>query len=158
LTHKYQLLLQWTGNLGSGTSAYQSYTRDHLVVINGKDDMLLSSDPAFRGDKKRHNPEELLLASLSSCHMLWFLHLCADAGITVIAYEDHPQGLMDMNIDGSGQFRQVILHPFVTITDGSRVGELEAMHHRVHDMCFIARSVNFPVTCKATETVRPENG
>jgi organic hydroperoxide reductase OsmC/OhrA len=156
--HNYRLNLRWTGNLGSGTSDYRAYSRNHVVEANGKSDVVLSSDPTFRGDRSKHNPEELLLASLSSCHMLWFLHLCADAGIVVLAYEDQPHGVMDMNPDGSGQFREVTLHPSVTISDDSRVAELEALHNRAHDMCFIARSVNFSVKCKSTETARPEIG
>lgn len=154
--HSYQLRVRWTGNLGTGTSNYRTYSRDHIVEVFGKPDLLLSSDPAFRGDKARHNPEEMLVASLSSCHMLWFLHLCSDAGIEVVDYEDEAQGVMDMNQDGSGQFREVTLCPKVIITDSNRLAELDELHHRAHGMCFIARSVNFSVICEATGIAQPE--
>jgi organic hydroperoxide reductase OsmC/OhrA len=156
--HNYKISLRWTGNLGSGTSDYRTYTRDHIVVADGKPDILLSSDPSFWGDKSRHNPEELLVTSLSSCHMLWFLHLCSDTGIVVLAYEDQAEGVMDMNPDGSGQFREVTLHPTVTVTDSRRLAELDELHRNAHKMCFIARSVNFPVRCEANGSVQPETG
>lgn len=157
-SHTYSMRLQWTGNLGSGTSDYRSYSRDHVIVTDGKPDVLLSSDPSFRGDKARYNPEEMLVASLSSCHMLWFLHLCADAGIVVTNYEDLAEGVMTMNPNGSGQFASVTLRPSVSITDKGRLPDLDALHHNAHDMCFIARSMNFPVICKATGIARPGTG
>jgi len=156
MIHEYKTHLKWTGNLGSGTSDYRAYSRDHIVGVVDKPDILLSSDPSFRGDKSRHNPEELLVTSLSSCHMLWFLHLCSDTGIIVLAYEDQAEGVMDMNPDGSGQFREVTLHPTVTITDKNRLAELDELHRNAHKMCFIARSVNFAVLCQANGTVQPE--
>jgi organic hydroperoxide reductase OsmC/OhrA len=139
----------WTGNRGTGTSSYRAYGRDHNISAAGKSAAIAaSSAPVFRGDADRYNPEELLVAALSSCHMLAFLHLCADAGISVTAYRDEAEGTMVMNDDGSGQFREVTLHPVVTITDAARAGELETLHHRAHELCFIARSVNFPVRCE----------
>ncbi|MEQ8417542.1 MAG: OsmC family protein [Imperialibacter sp.] len=144
-THHYQSTIRWTGNKGTGTSGYRDYERSHTVSIDGKPDILTSSDPSFRGDKSRHNPEELFLSSLSSCHMLWFLHLCSDAGIVVTAYEDHAEGTMEENPDGSGQFSDVLLKPVVTITDATRADETQRLHHKANQMCFIARSVNFPV-------------
>jgi organic hydroperoxide reductase OsmC/OhrA len=144
-THHYQSIIRWTGNKGTGTSGYRDYERSHTVSIDGKPDILTSSDPSFRGDKSRHNPEELFLSSLSSCHMLWFLHLCSDAGIVVTAYEDHAEGTMEENPDGSGQFSGVLLKPAVTITDATRADEAQKLHHKANQMCFIARSVNFKV-------------
>lgn len=107
--------------------------------------MPASSDPMFRGDPARYNPEELLVSALSSCHMLALLHLCADAGIVVTAYEDHAEGELALNADGSGEFKRVTLRPRMTITDSSRIPEAVALHGRAHSLCFIARSVNFPV-------------
>lgn len=144
--HTYQLNLKWVGNTGTGTSSYGGYSRNHDVTGDGKSaPVLLSSDPKFRGDSNRYNPEELLVASLSSCHMLWFLHLCSDAGLVVIEYEDQPVGRMVENTDGSGEFTSVTLRPRVRLADPSREVELDSIHHRVHEMCFIARSVRFPV-------------
>ncbi len=146
--HAYDARVVWTGNLGSGTSARRAYSRDHELRFEGKESVHGSSDAAFHGDKGRCNPEELLVASLSACHMLWFLHLCADAGIVVTAYEDDASGTMLEESDGGGRFSEVVLRPRVTVTDGARDGSLDAIHHRAHALCFIARSVNFPVRCE----------
>lgn len=143
--HQYQTALIWTGNTGKGTKSYRDYERSHTISIAGKADILASSDPSFRGDKSRYNPEELLVASLSSCHMLWYLHLCSDAGIIVTSYEDTATGTMEENQDGSGQFTQVVLRPVVVITDSTKAGLARDLHHQAHQMCFISRSCNFPV-------------
>jgi organic hydroperoxide reductase OsmC/OhrA len=137
--------MSWTGNDGAGTADYRSYRRDHVYWVEGKPEIPGSSDPQFRGDATRYNPEELLVASLSSCHMLWYLHLCALNGVTVVAYEDNALGVMQENPDGSGQFVRVDLRPTVTITAGSDAKKAEELHHEAHKLCFIARSVKFPV-------------
>jgi organic hydroperoxide reductase OsmC/OhrA len=144
--HHYRITTTWTGNLGTGTSDYRAYSRDHEITIAGKSAPLAgSSDAAFRGDPARYTPEELLVASLSACHMLWFLHLCADAGIVVTEYEDAASGAMSENADGSGEFTSVILRPRAVITDFARIADASALHARAHELCFIARSVNFPM-------------
>lgn len=146
--HQFKVTTTWTGNRGTGTSSYRAYGRDHQITSHGKAAPIpASSSPVFRGDKDRYNPEELLIAALSSCHMLWFLHLCADAGIVVLDYRDDAGGTMDMNADGSGQFSEVVLRPAVRVADATRTPELPALHERAHHLCFIARSVNFPVRC-----------
>ncbi|HXA63542.1 MAG TPA: OsmC family protein [Bryobacteraceae bacterium] len=148
--HRYQIQTTWTGNTGQGTAGYRAYKRDHEIFAAGKTAPIPgSSDAAFRGDPARYNPEELLVSALSSCHMLWMLHLCADAGITVTAYSDQACGVMAEDSDGSGRFTEVTLHPVMTITDGRRIMETEALHAKAHHMCFIANSVNFPVRCPA---------
>ena len=144
--HQYRITTTWTGNLGTGTSDYRAYSRNHEIKILGKRAPIPgSSDQAFRGDPARYTPEELLVASLSTCHMLWYLHLCADAGIAVIEYEDAATGSMAEHPDGSGEFTSVVLRPHAVITDSARIPDATALHHRAHDLCFIARSVNFPV-------------
>lgn len=144
--HHYKIQNTWTGNLGSGTSTYRSYSRNHELTGERKSAPIAgSSDPVFRGESSRYNPEELLLAALSACHMLALLHLCADAGITVTEYVDEAAGEMAENPDGSGQFTRVVLHPRMVITDASRIEDAKNLHHRAHELCFIARSVNFPV-------------
>lgn len=149
-THEFKTSLVWTGNRGTGTSSYRAYGREHDLSSPGKSAAIAaSSSPVFRGNADRYNPEELVVAALSSCHMLAFLHLCADAGITVTAYTDDAEGTLAMNADGSGQFTGAVLHPRVTIEQHERYGELEHLHERTHEMCFIARSVNFPVRCEA---------
>ena len=143
--HTYQCEIEWTGNDGQGTKTYTSYRRDHTIKVEGKPPIPSSSDPSFRGDKSRYNPEELLVASLSSCHMLWYLHLCAVNKITVLEYRDSAEGLMRENQDGSGEFVSVTLKPQVRIAEKDNVDAAARLHHQAHSLCFISRSVNFPV-------------
>ena len=143
--HKYKLTITWTGNNGQGTSDYRTYSRNHELLIDGKPTLLCSSDPAFRGDTTRHNPEELFLASLSSCHMLWFLHLCADAGVVVTDYTDNATGIMDETANGGGRFREVTLYPSVTVTESSMIETANGLHEKANQLCFIANSCNFPI-------------
>ncbi|MFK5996498.1 MAG: OsmC family protein [Rhodobacterales bacterium] len=148
-THSYVVDIEWVGNLGKGTEEYTGYERDHVIRAKGKADIAGSADPAFRGDKTRWNPEEMLLASVATCHKLWYLHLCTDAGIVVTDYRDHAIGEMEMNADGSGQFSGVLLSPVVTIAAGG--AELaKQLHGKVGALCFVARSVNFPIKHDAT--------
>jgi len=147
--HHYTLKVSWTGNKGSGTSGYTAYNRDHLVSLNGKPDIEASSDTAFRGDASRYNPEEFLLASLSGCHMLWFLHLCADNGIIVTDYVDKPNGIMAEYKTGGGCFKEVVLNPVVTVAEEYMAAMLDELHLKAHSFCFIANSMNFPVTHNA---------
>jgi organic hydroperoxide reductase OsmC/OhrA len=144
--HLYQVTNVWTGNLGSGTSAYRSYSRNHELSGPAKFAPIAgSSDPLFRGDPSRYNPEELLVGALSACHMLWVLHLCADAGIVVTGYTDEALGEMDEHEDGSAEFTRVVLRPRMTLADPGRAVEAISIHHRAHQVCGLARSVNFPV-------------
>ncbi|HWJ85946.1 MAG TPA: OsmC family protein [Cellulomonas sp.] len=151
--HTYSADITWTGAGSLGTATYTSYSRDHEVRIGSKPPLLGSSDPAFRGDPSRFCPEELLVAALAQCHMLWFLHLAASAGVTVLGYEDSGTGTMRVEGAGHGQFTDVVLRPRVTIapgavgTDGEAVNDadLAQLHRKAHEHCFIARSVNFPV-------------
>jgi len=151
--HTYKATVTWTGNLGTGTSDYKAYSRDHIISGSDKKDIEGSSDPSFRGDKTRYSPEDLLLDALSACHMLWYLHLCAVNGVIVTAYEDHSTATMAENADGSGQFTAAILNPHVTVQDESMRSKADALHHEAHKLCFIARSVNFPVHLNPTASV-----
>ena len=143
--HHYSLTVQWTGNLGEGTSSYRGYSRDHDVLIPGLPVLPGSADPTFHGDRSRYNPEQLLLAALAQCHMLSFLHVAVRHGVVVTDYRDEATGLMRLNRDGSGQFESVTLHPRVTLADPAHAGLAGQMHHEANQVCFIARSVNFPV-------------
>lgn len=143
--HNYQVRIEWTGNRGEGTAHYLAYGRDHTIKINGKADLAASADPMFRGDSSRHNPEELLVAALSACHMLWYLHLCADAGIVVESYEDDAEGAMELDADGGGRFTEVLLKPRVKIKTPEKKALAESLHDEAHRKCFIANSCNFPV-------------
>ena len=144
-THSYEIALEWIGDRGSGTSRYDAYDRAHLLTAPGKPDIPGSSDPHFRGDPARWNPEELLLASLSACHQLWYLHLCAVHKVTVVGYRDRATGEMAEHADGSGEFVRVVLRPDVTIAPGSDAEAAQRLHHEAGQLCFIARSMNFPV-------------
>ena len=150
--HTYRARVTWTGNQGSGTANYRGYSRAHEISAPGKPAIAGSSDPASRGDAARWNPEELLLAAASACHKLWYLALCAQAGIVVISYEDDAEGFMAEEADGAGQFTSIVLQPKVTLAAGANVEAAEKLHHKAHEMCFIARSLNFPIE------VRPVTG
>ncbi|MDA3626865.1 OsmC family protein [Saccharopolyspora oryzae] len=151
--HGYQVEVVWTGNTGQGTSSYRSYERTHEVRADGKDAIGASADPVFLGDADRYNPEELLVASLSQCHMLWFLHLAADSGVVVTGYHDQARGILTENPDGTGQFESVELTPLVTVSDRASVDVAEALHERAHELCYIAKAVNFPVNCTPTTRI-----
>jgi organic hydroperoxide reductase OsmC/OhrA len=143
--HQYQTNLVWAGNKGSGTIDYRSYDRSYVISIDHKPDIYGSSDSAYLGDKSRHNPEDLLVSALSSCHMLWYLHLCSENGIIVLDYKDRATGKMTLNPDGSGQFTEVVLHPMVTISEAADREKANALHDQANNLCFIAKSCNFPV-------------
>ena len=149
--HLYRVLVEWTGNQGTGTSGYNDYARAHDISVTGADRPSIpgSSDPAFRGDAARWNPEDLLVGSISACHKLWYLHLCAMAGLVVIAYRDEAIGIMEEDASGSGRFTQVTLHPVVTLAAGGDAEKAAGLHQKAHAMCFIANSLNFPVYCEA---------
>ena len=153
--HHYRVDVEWTGNLGTGTDGYRNYSRDHVIRIAGKAELAGSSDPAFRGDASRHNPEDMLVAALSTCHMLSYLHMATVAGVVVTAYTDVAEGTMATEGDG-GRFVEVVLHPVVTISAASDPGKAEAAHAAAHHACFIANSVNFPVRCEPRIVVSRE--
>lgn len=142
--HHYAVAIEWTGNRGTGTSGYRAYGRDHVVRSTGKHDISGSSDRAFFGDTERWNPEELLLAALTQCHMLSYLHVAASHGIVVVRYTDDASGTMDQTPDGGGHFTSALLRPIVTIAAGDGQLALD-LHHEASTKCFIANSVNFPV-------------
>jgi organic hydroperoxide reductase OsmC/OhrA len=153
--HRYALTVRWTGNLGGGTASYRGYSRDHDVEIPGLPVLQGSADPTFHGDRSRYNPEQLLLAALSQCHMLSFLHVAVKHGVVVTAYEDRAEGLMRTNRDGSGQFESVTLKPRVSLASPAAPDLLEELHAEANKVCFIARSVNFPVLHEPTAAVEP---
>jgi organic hydroperoxide reductase OsmC/OhrA len=151
--HHYTATIKWTGNKGTGTYNYRNYERSHQIIIENKSDILASSDPAFRGDQTKHNPEDLLVSSLSSCHLLWYLHLCSEAGVIVTDYIDNATGIMLETANGGGQFSEVTLNPIVTITEQSMVDKANELHKKANELCFIANSVNFPVRHNPTAKI-----
>jgi organic hydroperoxide reductase OsmC/OhrA len=155
--HLYKSTIKWTGNTGSGTVNYRDYERSHSIHIENKPVILGSSDSAFRGDKTKHNPEDLLVSSLSACHMLWYLHLCSEAGVIVVDYIDHATGTMVETENGGGKFKEVTLNPILTVADKSMVEKATELHQKANELCFIANSVNFPVHHKPTIKVISNN-
>ncbi len=143
--HNYTTTIKWTGNKGKGTSDYRSFERSHIISIDNRPDILCSSDPAFLGDKTKYNPEELLLSALSSCHMLWYLHLCAESNIIVTKYLDNATGIMIEKSNGSGCFSEVTLNPIVIVTESLMIEKAIELHKKANELCFIANSVNFKV-------------
>lgn len=154
--HQYSATIEWTGNKGTGTDGYSNYERSHQIIIDDKTAISCSSDPAFRGDKTKHNPEELLVSSLSSCHMLWYLHLCAEAGIVVTNYIDSATGTMVKTSNGGGKFTEVTLHPSVTVTEERMIVKATALHKKANELCFIANSVNFRVRHHPTTNIQQQ--
>ena len=143
--HQYQSTVTWTGNRGSGTLDYRAYDRNFLVRIEGKPDIEGSSDSVFNGDKSVHNPEDMLLSAVASCHMLWYLHLCSENEIIVLEYTDYAIGEMKEEKDGSGRFESITLQPEIVINDEKNIVKAKALHAEANKMCFIANSLNFPV-------------
>jgi organic hydroperoxide reductase OsmC/OhrA len=152
--HHYALSVKWTGNKGEGTANYRAYERSYLIAIENKVSIKGSSDPAFRGDATMHNPEELFVASIATCHMLWYLHLCADAGIVVTDYLDKATGAMTETANGGGRFTEVVLHPTVTITNEAMLEKATVLHHKANELCYIANSCNFPILHEPVFIVR----
>lgn len=146
--HRYETRVVWEGD----TSGYTAYARDYRLVIDGKPDLPGSADPAFRGDPAKHNPEDLLVGALSACHMLFYLSLCAKAGIRVLKYVDDAVGTMGIDAGGGGRFTEVVLHPAVTIVEGGDVALAEQLHERAHELCFIANSCSMPIRHEPTIT------
>jgi len=142
--HHYKVNIHWTGNKGKGTSSYTEYERSHEIFVNDKPFIVASSDPAFRGDREKYNPEELLLASVASCHMLWYLHLCSDHKIIVTSYSDMAEAVMEEN-EAGGKFKSIVLKPEVSIADGQYAELAILLHEKANEKCFIANSLNFPV-------------
>ncbi|SDH41655.1 OsmC family protein [Microbacterium pygmaeum] len=151
--HTYRLHASWTGDRGTGTSGYRDYDRAVTIRIDGKPDLHASSDKPFRGDPTRWNPEDLLLAALSECHLLSYLHACVQAGVVVTSYDDDATGVMVEDGRGGGAFREVVLHPVVTVAETSMLEAAAAAHAQAHEWCFIANSVNFPVRHEPTISV-----
>lgn len=147
--HDFNATIRWTGNLGQGTAHYKAYTRDWSLESPGKPAIACSNDPMLGGNLALYNPEDMLIAALSSCHMLWFLHLASDAGLTVHSYEDTPIGTGESLPDGTGRFVSALLQPKIGVLTGTDTDLADAVHGRIHNHCFIARSVNFPITVRA---------
>ena len=153
--HRYEVEVAWTGNTGEGTRTYRSYRRDHDILAEGRPPIPGTSDPLFRGDKTRWNPEQLLIGALSACHQLWYLHLCSENGVVVSAYEDHASGIMLDDRTAGGRFVQAVLRPRVTVRPGGDEALALRLHAEAHARCFIANSLNFPVEIQPSVELEP---
>lgn len=151
--HNYKLTAKWTGNKGDGTKNVRTYDRSHTISIQGKPDLFLTTDNTAVGDKSKLNPEDLLVSALSSCHMLSYLYLCSMEGVVITSYLDNATGIMIENESGGGKFKEVTLNPIVSVTEESMVEKAIALHHKAHEICYIANSVNFEVKCNPTCTI-----
>lgn len=145
MAHDYTSRVVWTGNRGEGTAQYQGYDRTWDIAVPGKPVVHCSNDPLLGGDPAKMNPEDLLLSALAACHMLWFLHYAAENGIVVTGYEDDPLGRGEIGRGGAGRFLEAVLRPVIRVRSGADLALAEALHHRIGQVCFIARSVAFPV-------------
>jgi organic hydroperoxide reductase OsmC/OhrA len=143
--HEYAARVRWTGNRGAGTAGYAAYGRRYDVLVDGKPDLAGSAHAAFRGDADRHDPEDLFLASISACHMLSYLALCARGGVRVTSYEDHARGTLALHPGGGGRFEEVVLRPAVTVADAETAVHAERLHDAAHGLCFIAGSCSVPI-------------
>jgi organic hydroperoxide reductase OsmC/OhrA len=152
--HRYAVTVRWTGNRGEGTATYRGYSRDHDIEVPGLPVLKGSADPTFHGDRTRYNPEQLLLTALSQCHMLSFLHVAVKHGVVVTAYQDRAEAVMRTNRDGSGEFESATLRPEVTVASAVVPALMEQLHEEANKVCFIARSVNFPVLHEPAVSVR----
>ena len=148
--HPYGCTIEWTGDRGEGTLRYRGYDRTWDVITPGKPVIHCSNDPLLGGDPTLHNPEDLLIASLSACHMLWYLHLASNAGIVVRGYRDEPEAIGETSADGAGRFLRATLRPAIRVAAGADLAQADAIHLEVHKFCFIARSVNFPISYAAS--------
>lgn len=148
--HKYKLTAVWTGNLGNGTKNVRTYDRSHTVTIQGKPALLLTTDHPIHGDKSKLNPEDLLVSAISSCHMLSYLYVCSLEGIVITSYMDNATGIMLEKASGGGNFKEVTLNPVFYVADESMVEKAMELHHKAHEICYIANSVNFEVKCNPT--------
>lgn len=155
MAHEYHSRIVWTGNRGQGTAGYRSYDRTWDVAIPGKAAIHCSNDPLLGGDPSKMNPEDLLISALSACHMLWYLHYASDAGIVVTQYEDAPLGIGEVTKGGAGRFTRAILRPHVTVKEGTNIEAATVIHDRIHDVCFIARSVSFPISYEPSYAFTP---
>jgi organic hydroperoxide reductase OsmC/OhrA len=152
-THEYATRVIWEGNLGAGTAEYAGYSRKYRMVVAGKPDLAGTADPAFRGERDTHNPEDLFLMSISACHMLTYLALCARKGIKVVAYEDNATGMMRVDGNGGGRFEEITLHPTVSIARNQDPSVAAGLHADAHELCFIASSCAVPIRHQATMQV-----
>lgn len=145
--HHYNITTEWTGKTAEGTKNVKKYNRTHTITNQGKPELILTTDNPHVGDKTKLNPEDLLVSSISSCHMLSYLYVCALEGIVITSYIDNANGIMTENVTGGGSFKEVTLNPVFSVADENMVEKAIELHHKAHEICYIANSVNFEIKC-----------
>lgn len=148
--HNYKVTAEWTGNKGDGTKNVKTYNRSHTVSIEGKPELFLTTDNPHVGDKTKLNPEDLLVTAISSCHLLSYLYVCSLEGVVITSYTDNATGIMIEQASGGGSFKDITLNPICYLANESMVKKAIELHHKAHEICYIANSVNFEVKCNPT--------
>jgi organic hydroperoxide reductase OsmC/OhrA len=150
LIHLFKAELKWASNQNQEDSTKRFYSKNHQIKIEGKPVLNISAAKAFKGDPELYNPEDLLLSSLVSCHMMSYLYVCAQNGIEVLEYSDNAEATLEVSEDGSGRFVEVKLYPKVKISNSDKTGLALGLHKKANQLCFIANSCNFPVLHEAS--------
>ena len=145
MNHLFKVALNWIKKEPQTDSSTRIYTKSHHISIEGKPDLEVSAAKAFKGDPNLYNPEDLLLSSLTSCHMMSYLYCCMQYKIEVISYQDHSEATLQVNPDGSGKIVKVDLFPEIIISNSSQIELALSLHKKANELCFIANSCNFPV-------------
>ncbi|HKC94876.1 MAG TPA: OsmC family protein [Nitrospira sp.] len=146
---QHKVTLEW--KRGSESFTYESYNRDHTLVFEGGSQVTASAAPAYRGNPSHVNPEEGLVAALSSCHMLTFLAVAAKKHFVVDHYSDQAVGFLEKNDKGKLAITRVILRPRIAFggTTVPTPQEIAELHEQAHKGCFIANSVITEVKIEA---------
>lgn len=150
MKHLFKAEVDWTSNQKPSDSTKRFYSKTHQIIIEGKPVLNVSAAKAFKGDPELYNPEDLLLSSLVSCHMMSYLYVCAQNDIEVLEYSDNAEATLEVAADGSGRFVAVRLYPKVKISNSDKIELAVELHTKANQLCFIANSCNFPVLHEAS--------
>lgn len=150
MNHLFKATLNWSSNKKQEETISKFYNKSHQIKIEGKPVLDISAAKAFKGDPSLYNPEDLLLSSLVSCHMMSYLYVCSQNGIEVLEYSDNAEATLEVSPDGSGRFTEVRLKPKVKISNPDKVELALELHTKANKLCFIANSCNFPVLHEAS--------
>lgn len=145
MKHLFKAAINWTSKQNPPDSTKRFYSKSHQIKIEGKPVLEVSAAKAFKGDPELYNPEDLLLSSLVSCHMMSYLYVCSQNGIEVLEYSDNAEATLEVSPNGSGRFVAAKLYPKVKILNPEQIQLALDLHQKANELCFIANSCNFPV-------------
>ena len=148
--HLFKASINWTSSQNQQQSEKKFYSKSHKIKLEGKPILIVSAAKAFKGNPELYNPEDLLLSSLVSCHMMSYLYVCSQNGIEVLEYSDNAEATLEVSPDGSGRFVEVTLNPKITISNSNQIQQALDLHQKANQLCFIANSCNFPVLHNAS--------